>query len=231
MDVMYQYIALGRNTHHVYVGVSGRYSRNCVDFLSGCTDKLLQAFTKQRVCIGTDQDQRSILFSLAAELHTALRVILNSLMENDASSGGQHPDGKRMAKSRRQATDDEAAWQYSLQDTAEPLDGDHLDVDNPRRQQHYESSTLTAKQLGLHLPDAPFSEKEPQRQSRFDGGIEDDDSKTKRTFVAVRQALADKRTAPTESSNGGQHPTGTQSSGECESGVRNSTIHPQLFLG
>ena len=152
-------------------------------------------------------------------------------MENDASSGGQHPDGKRMAKSRRQATDDEAAWQYSLQDTAEPLDGDHLDVDNPRRQQHYESSTLTAKQLGLHLPDAPFSEKEPQRQSRFDGGIEDDDSKTKRTFVAVRQALADKRTAPTESSSGGQHPTGTQSSGECESGVRNSTIHPQLFLG
>ena len=75
MDVMYQYIALGRYTQHVYVGVSGRYSRNCVDFLSGCTDKLPQAFTKQRVCIGTDQDQRSILFSLAEELHTALRVI------------------------------------------------------------------------------------------------------------------------------------------------------------
>ena len=68
----------------------------------------------------------------------------------------------------RQATDDEAARQYSLQDAAEPLDGDHLDVDNPRRQQH---------------------------------------------------ALADKRTAPTESSSSGQHPTGTQSSGECESGV------------
>ena len=50
----------------------------------------------------------------------------------------------------------------------------------------YESSTLTAKQLGLKLPDAPFSEQQ-QRQSRFDGGTEDD-TVTKRTFVAVRQA-------------------------------------------
>ena len=51
----------------------------------------------------------------------------------------------------------------------------------------YESSTLTAKQLGLQLPDAPFSETQ-QRQSRYDGGTEDDDPKTKRPFVAVRQA-------------------------------------------
>ena len=72
INVMYQYIALGRYTQHVYVDVSGRYSRNCVNFLPGCTDKLPQAFTKQRVCIGTDQEQHSILFSLAEELHTAL---------------------------------------------------------------------------------------------------------------------------------------------------------------
>jgi hypothetical protein len=72
MQPVYQYIALGRYTQHVYVGVSGRYSRNRVDFLPGCTDKLPQAFTKQRVCIGTDQEQHSILFSLAEELHTAL---------------------------------------------------------------------------------------------------------------------------------------------------------------
>ena len=155
----------------------------------------------------------------------------------------------------RQATDDEAARQYSLQDAAEPLDGDHPDVDNSRRQQHYESSTITAKQLGLQLPDTPSREKDPQRQSRFRGGIdEEDEIFTKRTVAAVRQvelqahftrdhsrlqfehqpcrneykepplkgqqhALADKRTAPTESSSSGQHPTGTQSSGECESGV------------
>ena len=186
-------------------------------------------------------------------METILPAAVNTLMENEQQN-------------LRQATDDEAARQYSLQDAAEPLDGDHLDVDNPRRQQHYESSTITAKQLELQLPDTPSREKEPQRQSRCDGGIEDDDLKTKRTFVAVRQvelqahitrdrhrlqfehqpcrneykepplkgqqhALADKRTAPTESSSSGQHPTGTQSSGECESGVRNSTIHPQLLLG
>ena len=67
INVMYQYIALGRYTQHVYVDVSGRYSRNRVDFLPGCTDKLPHC-----VCIGTDQEQRSILFSLAEELHTAL---------------------------------------------------------------------------------------------------------------------------------------------------------------
>ena len=50
----------------------------------------------------------------------------------------------------------------------------------------YESSTLTAKQLGLELPEPPFTELQ-QRQSRFDGGTEDGTS-TQRTFVAVRQA-------------------------------------------
>ena len=48
----------------------------------------------------------------------------------------------------------------------------------------YESATLPAKQLGLILPDAPFSEKQ-QRQSRFDGGMEDDNV-TPRPLVAVR---------------------------------------------
>lgn len=112
----------------------------------------------------TDQDERSILFRLAQETHTALRVILNFLMENDASSGGQHPDGERTAKSCTQAADDEAA---------EPLDVEHPNVHNPRRQQH---------------------------------------------------ALSDKRSAPTESSSGGQHLTGTQFSGERESVVRNSRL-------
>ena len=50
----------------------------------------------------------------------------------------------------------------------------------------YDSSTLTAKQLGVNVPDAPFNEQQ-QHQSRIDRGIEDD-RVTKRTFVAVRQA-------------------------------------------
>jgi hypothetical protein len=87
-----------------------------------------------------------------------LPAAVNTLMENEQQN-------------LRQATDDEAARQYSLQDAAEPLDGDHLDVDNSRRQQHYESSTITAKQLGLQLPDTPSREKEPQRQSRFHGEL------------------------------------------------------------
>ena len=37
----------------------------------------------------------------------------------------------------------------------------------------YESATLPAKQLGISLPEAPFTEKQ-QRQSRYDGGLEED---------------------------------------------------------
>ena len=47
----------------------------------------------------------------------------------------------------------------------------------------YESSTLPARQLGQLLRDAPFSEKQ-QRQSRYDGGFEDD-GVTKRRLVPV----------------------------------------------
>ena len=50
----------------------------------------------------------------------------------------------------------------------------------------YESSTLTAKQLGHELPDSPFSEKQ-RRQSRYDGGLEED-AVTTRTLVPIRPA-------------------------------------------
>jgi hypothetical protein len=52
----------------------------------------------------------------------------------------------------------------------------------------YESATLPAKQLGVTLPDAPFSEKQ-QRQSRYDGGMEDDNV-TLRPLVPVVPAEA-----------------------------------------
>ena len=47
----------------------------------------------------------------------------------------------------------------------------------------YESATLPAKQLGQQVRDAPFSEKQ-QRQSRYDGGVEDDGN-TLRPLVPV----------------------------------------------
>jgi hypothetical protein len=50
----------------------------------------------------------------------------------------------------------------------------------------YESAVLPAKQFGIALPKAPFSEKQ-QRQSRYDGGLEED-GVTKRTLVPVRPA-------------------------------------------
>ena len=50
----------------------------------------------------------------------------------------------------------------------------------------YESATLPAKQLGVMLPDAPFTEKQ-QRQSRYDGGLEAD-GVTQRRLVAVQPA-------------------------------------------
>ena len=37
----------------------------------------------------------------------------------------------------------------------------------------YESATLPARQMGQEVHDAPFSEKQ-QRQSRYDGGLEED---------------------------------------------------------
>ena len=50
----------------------------------------------------------------------------------------------------------------------------------------YESATLPAKQLGVMLPDAPFTEKQ-QRQSRYDGGVEADQV-TPRPLVSVQPA-------------------------------------------
>ena len=50
----------------------------------------------------------------------------------------------------------------------------------------YESATLPAKQLGNILPASPFSEKQ-QRQSRYDGGLEDD-GVTVRPLVPVQPA-------------------------------------------
>ena len=47
----------------------------------------------------------------------------------------------------------------------------------------YESATLPARQLGQVVRDAPFSEKQ-QRQSRYDGGLEDD-GETERPLVPV----------------------------------------------
>ena len=47
----------------------------------------------------------------------------------------------------------------------------------------YESATLPARQLGQDVRDAPFSEKQ-QRQSRYDGGLEED-GLTKRPLVPV----------------------------------------------
>ena len=50
----------------------------------------------------------------------------------------------------------------------------------------YESSTLPARQMGVELPEAPFSAKQ-QRQSRYDGGVEED-GVTKRPLVPIRDA-------------------------------------------
>ena len=47
----------------------------------------------------------------------------------------------------------------------------------------YESATLPARQLGQEGRDAPFSEKQ-QRQSRYDGGMEDDET-TLRPLVPI----------------------------------------------
>ena len=47
----------------------------------------------------------------------------------------------------------------------------------------YESSVLPARQLGQEVRPAPFSEKQ-QRQSRYDGGVEDDGA-TRRPLVPV----------------------------------------------
>ena len=66
-----------------------------------------------------------------------------------------------------------------------PADEDILAVFNKERQSYnarlissastrqYESATLPARQMGQDVRDAPFSEKQ-QRQSRYDGGLEDD---------------------------------------------------------
>ena len=51
------------------------------------------------------------------------------------------------------------------------------------RARQYASATLPARQLGQQVPDAPFSEKQ-QRQSRYDGGLEDDGT-TPRRLVPV----------------------------------------------
>ena len=50
----------------------------------------------------------------------------------------------------------------------------------------YESATLPAKQFGCALPAVPFSEKQ-QRQSRYDGGLEEDGAIT-RPLVQVQAA-------------------------------------------
>ena len=50
----------------------------------------------------------------------------------------------------------------------------------------YESATLPARQMGQDMRDAPFSEKQ-QRQSRYDGGLEED-GVTERPSVPVVSA-------------------------------------------
>ena len=76
-----------------------------------------------------------------------------------------------------------------------PADEDILAVVNKERESYnarlissastrqYESGTLPARQMGQEVHDAPFSEKQ-QRQSRYDGGVEEDGS-TKRPYVPI----------------------------------------------
>ena len=76
-----------------------------------------------------------------------------------------------------------------------PADEDILAVVNKERQSYnarlissastrqYESATLPARQLGQDVRDAPFSEKQ-QRQSRYDGGLEED-GVTERPLVPI----------------------------------------------
>ena len=79
-----------------------------------------------------------------------------------------------------------------------PADEDILAVVNKERQSYnarlissastrqYESATLPARQMGQEVRDAPFSEKQ-QRQSRYDGGLEED-GVTKRALVPIGPA-------------------------------------------
>ena len=82
--------------------------------------------------------------------------MVNEINAIRTASGGEHPAEDLVEEIVAQKTQ---AYNQTLIDSASTS--------------QYESATLPAKQLGVMLPDAPFTERQ-QRQSRYDGGLEAD---------------------------------------------------------
>ena len=89
--------------------------------------------------------------------------------------GGPHPTGgEKVAETDAEAIVSTMTASYNKRLIASASSRQH------------ESATLPAKQLGQTVPDSPFSEKQ-QRQSRYDGGLEEDGI-TPRRLLDVRAA-------------------------------------------
>ena len=98
-----------------------------------------------------------------------LEDVIKEIHALKVASGGEHPADDLVDGIVTQRTQ---AYNKTLIDSAST--------------RQYESATLPAKQLGVVLPDAPFTEKQ-QRQSRYDGGLEED-GVTVRRLVPVQPA-------------------------------------------
>ena len=98
-----------------------------------------------------------------------LQEVIEEIKAIEAAIGGQHPAEELVEGI---ASRKKAAYNQSLIASAST--------------RQYESATLPAKQFGCALPAVPFSEKQ-QRQSRYDGGLEED-SATPRPLVHVQAA-------------------------------------------
>ena len=105
------------------------------------------------------------------------------------------PDGSKALHDSLDNVVREVAKLKETSGDGHPADEDILAVVEKERQSYiarlissastrqYESATLPARQMGQDVRDAPFSEKE-QRQSRYDGGLEED-GLTKRPLVPI----------------------------------------------
>ena len=105
------------------------------------------------------------------------------------------PDGSKELHDSLDSVVREIAKLKEASGDGHPADEDILAVVDKERQSYnarlissastrqYESATLPARQMGQDVRDAPFSEKQ-QRQSRYDGGLEED-GVTKRELVPI----------------------------------------------
>ena len=100
------------------------------------------------------------------ELHDSLDSVVREIAKLKEASGDRHPADEDIL-----ALVDKERQSYNAR------------LISSASTRQYESATLPARQMGQDVPHAPFSEKQ-QRQSRYDGGLEEDGC-TKRELVPI----------------------------------------------